>query len=75
MAAVYEIVVESELGARCASIFEGMLLEHLEGRTSIVGPVQDQAQLRGLLNRVSDLGLTLVSVEKLENGGLTEGAR
>jgi outer membrane PBP1 activator LpoA protein len=75
MAAIYEIVVESELGARCAAAFEGMRLEHLGGRTAIVGPVEDQAHLAGLLNRVSDLGLTLVSVEKLEKGDLTENVR
>jgi hypothetical protein len=75
MAAIYEIVVESELGARCAAAFEGMRLEHLEGCTAIVGPVEDQAQLAGLLNRVSDLGLTLVSVEKLEQRDLTQRER
>ena len=36
MVAVYEIVVEGELGATCASAFEGMRFEHREGRTAIV---------------------------------------
>jgi hypothetical protein len=65
---VYEIVVEGELGATCAEAFEGMRLEHREGRTAIVGPVEDQAQLAGLLRRVSDLGLSLVSVWKIGDG-------
>jgi hypothetical protein len=75
MAAIYEIVVESELGTRCAAAFEGMRVEHHAGRTAIVGSVEDQAQLAGLLNRVSDLGLTLVSVEKLESSDLTQRER
>jgi hypothetical protein len=33
-----------------------------DGRTAITGPVVDQAQLQGLLNRVGDLGLELISV-------------
>ena len=74
MAPIYEIVVESELGASCAAAFEGMRVEHVDGRTALVGPVEDQAQLAGLLNRVSDLGLTLVSVGKVGNG-LTESRR
>ena len=65
MAAIYEIVVESELGASCAAAFEGMRVEHVEGKTVLVGPIEDQAQLAGMLNRISGLGLSLVSVEKL----------
>jgi len=68
MVAVYEIVVEGELGATCASAFEGMRFEHREGRTAIVGTVEDQAQLTGILRRVSDLGLSLVSVGRVETG-------
>jgi hypothetical protein len=67
MAAIYEIVVESELGVSCAAAFEGLELSHAEGRTILVGPVEDQAHLAGLLRRVSDLGLTLVRVGKVED--------
>jgi hypothetical protein len=73
MAAIYEIVVESELGVSCAGAFEGMELRHAEGRTVIVGPVEDQAHLAGLLRRVTDLGLTLVSVGKVEDSGDAPG--
>jgi hypothetical protein len=66
--ALYEIVVEGELGATCAGAFEGMRLEHREGRTAIVGHVEDQAHLTGILRRVSDLGLSLVSVGRVEDG-------
>jgi hypothetical protein len=42
--------------------FEGMTLATGDGQTAIVGPVTDQAHLHGLLNRVGDLGLELISV-------------
>jgi hypothetical protein len=71
---LYEIVVEGELGGTCAGAFEGMRIEHREGRTAIVGLVEDQAQLAGLLRRVSDLGLSLVSVGKLEDEGASAPA-
>jgi hypothetical protein len=59
----YRVVVEGELGPRYASGFEGMKVECAQGRTAIVGPITDQAQLQGLLARIAGLGLTLVSVE------------
>ena len=65
MDAIYEIVVEGELGTTCAAAFEGMRLEHREGHTAIVGSIEDQAELAGVLRRVSDLGLNLVSVDRL----------
>jgi hypothetical protein len=58
----YEIVVRGELSQRFAAAFEGMTLVAGSGRTAICGPVVDQAQLHGLLARVRDLGLDLVSV-------------
>lgn len=65
MATLYEIVVKGELGPTTACAFEGMRLEARDGETAIVGEIADQAQLSGLLNRVSELGLELVSVGRL----------
>jgi hypothetical protein len=65
----YEIVVEGELVAAMAHAFEGMRLEKRGGNTAIVGHVSDQAQLDATLERVTDLGLELVSVEKLPDVG------
>jgi hypothetical protein len=65
VASVYEIVVKGELGPTVACAFEGMQLEARQGETAIVGDVADQAQLAGLLRRVSDLGLSLISVTQL----------
>jgi hypothetical protein len=58
----YRIVVRGELSRRYVPAFEGMTLATGDGQTAIVGPVTDQAHLHGLLNRVGDLGLELISV-------------
>jgi hypothetical protein len=50
------------LSQRYSTAFEGMALEAEYGQTTITGPVVDQAHLHGLLDRVRDLGLELVSV-------------
>jgi hypothetical protein len=59
---IYRIVVRGELSQRYAQAFEGMTLASEDGQTTITGPVVDQAYLHGLLGRVGDLGLELVSV-------------
>ena len=48
-------------------VFEGMELAHAEGTTTLTGPVRDQAELQGLLQRVSDLGLTLLEVTAIDD--------
>lgn len=58
----YRIVVRGELSRRFSTAFEGMSLVAQDGQTVISGPVVDQAHLHGLLDRVRDLGLELVSV-------------
>jgi hypothetical protein len=58
----YQIVVRGELSQRFAMAFEGMTLAAGDGQTAITGPVVDQAHLHGLLDRVGELGLELVSV-------------
>jgi hypothetical protein len=59
---IYRIVVRGELSQRYLPAFEGMTLTTGHGKTAITGPVVDQAQLHGLLDRVGDLGLELISV-------------
>lgn len=58
----YCIVVRGELSQRFSSAFDGMTLAASDGQTTITGPVVDQAHLHGLLDRVGELGLELVSV-------------
>jgi len=58
----YCIVVEGELGPRYAASFEPMQLVAHGGTTEIVGIVEDDAELQGLIDTISALGLSLVSV-------------
>ena len=51
-----------ELSRRFAPAFEGMTVHCTGGQTAITGVVVDQSQLHGLLDRVGELGLELVSV-------------
>jgi len=62
----YRIVVEGELGSSRYSVaFADMRLAAGEGTTEIVGMVEDDAALQGLLDAVTALGLSLVSVTPL----------
>jgi hypothetical protein len=59
----YEIRLTGHLDARWAGWFDGLTVaREADGTTVISGPVADQAALHGLLQRVRDLGLPLVSV-------------
>jgi hypothetical protein len=62
---IYQIVVRGELSQRYLPAFEGMTLSTCDGRTTILGPVIDQAHLHGLVNRIGGLGLELISVNPL----------
>jgi hypothetical protein len=62
--AEYRIVVRGELDSRFASLFNGMDMERVEGRTVLTGRVIDQAQLHGFIERCEELGLELLSVEQ-----------
>lgn len=66
LAREYCLVVEGELGDRVADAFEGMTVRHESGQTILVGPVRDQAELQGMLQRVSNLGLTLLSASAVD---------
>ena len=61
----YRIVVVGELSRRFAPAFEGMTVRCAGGQTAITGVVVDQSQLHGLLDRVGELGLELVSVNTI----------
>jgi hypothetical protein len=64
---VYRLVVEGELSDLTAQAFDGMSLTRESGTTALVGPVSDQAQLQGLFQRLSALGLTLLSANALDD--------
>jgi hypothetical protein len=62
----YEIEVEGHLdGTHWSRWFDGMaVMPREEGTTVLSGPIADQAALHGLLGKVRDLGLVLVSVRR-----------
>jgi hypothetical protein len=63
----YEIRLKGHLEPRWAAWFDGLGLTHeRDGTTVLRGPVVDQAALHGLLRKVRDLGLPLVSVTAIE---------
>ena len=73
----YEIRVLGELDAGWQQWLNGLAITLTYGAgqaptTTLVGPVVDQAALRGLLCRLWDLNLTLISVRRLEAGGKEE---
>jgi hypothetical protein len=65
----YEIRLKGHLDSRWAAWFDGLTLTRgSDGTTIIHGPVTDQAALHGLLQKVRDLGLPLISVTQVEPG-------
>jgi hypothetical protein len=62
----YELVVRGELGDRFGVLFEGMRIARADGTTVLTGEVRDQAHLHGLIERISQLGIELVSVNPIE---------
>ena len=63
----YEIRIKGHLAARWATWFEPMTLRTAsDGSTVLEGPVEDQAALHGLLHKVRDIGLPLLSVIQLD---------
>ncbi len=65
---VYRIRVKGHLDRSWSLWFEGLTLTHEPGgETVMAGPVRDQAALFGLLMKIRDLGLVLISVNRAES--------
>lgn len=66
---LYEIRIQGHLAARWSDWFGGLILTlEDDGNTLLAGPVVDQAALHGLLRKVRDLGMPLISVVRLAPG-------
>jgi len=64
----YEIVIDGHLGARWAAWFDGFTIASEADGTSVLrGFVVDQAALHGLLQRLRDIGIPLISLTPLED--------
>jgi hypothetical protein len=69
----YEICIKGHLSSRWASRFDGMTVTAQDdGTTVIEGPIVDQAALHGLLNRLGDLGVPLLSVTQVDRATPTD---
>jgi hypothetical protein len=66
---VYQIRIKGHLGRQWSDWFGGVtiMLED-DGNTLLMGPVVDQAALHGLLKKVRDLGMPLLSVNRSDAG-------
>ncbi len=64
----YEIRVEGVLGEHWAGWFEGLQVSSEAGETILSGPVSDQPALHGVLVKIRDLGMRLISVRRLDPG-------
>ena len=63
----YRLTVQGELSDNLKPAFPGMTLTRSNGNTTLTGDVRDQAELQGLLQRVSGLGLTLLEAKAVDD--------
>ena len=64
---IYQIRIKGHLGREWSDWFDGLAIRLIDnGETVLTGPVADQAALHGLLKKVRDLGLPLLSVNRVE---------
>ncbi|MEO6411662.1 MAG: hypothetical protein ABIO48_03670 [Pedococcus sp.] len=79
MSPLYELRVEGHLDSHWSGFLGGLSLSHEDdGTTTLRGVVTDQSDLHGLLAKVRDLGITLISltpVDAARDGGSREQER
>jgi len=67
---IYEIRINSHLDQRWLDWYDGMTITNLEnGEAILYGPIVDQSALHGLLARLREFNLTLISVKKIDPKG------
>jgi len=67
--AIYEIRIKGHLGPNWEDYFENLTIKQEDnGDTLLIGPVVDQSALHGLLKKVRDLGMPLLSVDLAKSG-------
>jgi hypothetical protein len=69
-AADYEIRVRGRMSDRLCETFEDFSASLKPAETVMRGPVRDQAELHGVLDRIQSLGLELIEVRRLPPGGV-----
>jgi hypothetical protein len=71
----YGIRVEGVIGEGWTAWFEGLRVRGAETETVICGPLADQAALHGVLVKISDLGMRLISVRRVDAGDARKETR
>ncbi len=67
---LHEIRVQGHLDQRWTDWLDGMTVSHhRDGTTTLTGPLADQPALHGVLNRIRDLALPIVSVRRISPDG------
>jgi hypothetical protein len=61
----YQLILRGECGPLVAGLFGDVTIESGHGRTSMIFSVRDDSELYGMLDRIQDLGLHLVSLNEL----------
>lgn len=66
---VYQITIHGNLDSKWSSWFYGMAISSHDGSslTTLTGPITDQAKLRGILNKLWDLNMIIISVHQLQD--------
>jgi hypothetical protein len=64
---LYELRIKGHLGSRWNDWFDHMTITaEADGETTLIGPIVDQAALHGVLTKIRDLGLQLLSVTRID---------
>lgn len=72
MSTHYQIQIEGYLDQRWADWFEPLKIAHQPGgQTLLSGPLRDQAELHGVLNKLRDLNLVLIAVQTVDQAHKT----
>jgi hypothetical protein len=67
--AIYQIILQGHLSSQWSDWFEGFTITLDErGQTILTGPVTDQAALHGILKKIRNLGIPLISVNRIDPG-------
>lgn len=62
----YEIIAQGTLDVSWSDWFNGMAITYADGITTLTGAVSDQSILRGMLTKIWDLNLTLISINQVD---------